>query len=284
MLHKLSDITEELKKLYKQYSDLFGLESKALATLPRKTKTFQEIMPYSKAFEVIIKWFQFGEYSMEKDKLILQVKTLDKLFEYYCLFKLLELFTSNGYGKENIDVPAYKFDYTAADDYYQNEKDVANTYLLRKSDTSVTLYYQPVISSIRFENGISLYKTVKTNHPYYTPDFVLKFTHDDGNEEYAVLDAKFSSRQNILKNSLPDVMKKYSNDMSSAKDNNAPRMVWILQGRVNSSENSICRYHNSPLAIQYRPHTSYGIVSLNTMVEVKTRFWNELKANIPWLT
>ena len=189
----------------------------------------------------------------------------------------------NGYKKADVENPVFKYSYTSADGYYQNEKDVANTYILSCNGVAATLYYQPVISAVRFENNLTLYRTTKPpcNKPdYYTPDFVLKFYSSEHNEEYVIFDAKFSSRANIKNHSLTEVIRKYSHEFGVATDNRAPKMVWILQGRVNSSENAIWRYHNSPLASIYRPVTSYGIVSINTSTEINQRLWNEIEKNV----
>ena len=286
LLGKLNQSIDILQTLYAQYIPLFDLPPSALTSLPRKTSTFCEIRPYAQVFEIIIHWFQYGEYSLEKERLILQVKTLDKLFEYYCLLRLLKLLADNGYRKADGDKPVFKYNYTATDGYYQNERDVANTYKLCSNDVAVTLYYQPVISAVQFENDLKLYRTTKPPYykpDYYTPDFVLKFSSSEHNEEYVIFDAKFSSRKNIREHSLPEVIRKYSREFGVAADSRAPKMVWILQGRVNSSENAIWRYHNSPLAAVYRPITSYGIVSVNTAVEIKQRLWNEIKNNISLL-
>lgn len=283
LLGKLSCSIDVLQSIYKQYVTLFDISPSFLTAFPRKTSTFCEIKPYAQVFEIIVHWFQYGEYSLEKERLILQVKTLDKLFEYYCLLRLLKLLADNGYKKADVEKPVFKYSYTSADGYYQNEKDVANTYILSNDDVEVTLYYQPVISAIRFENNLTLYRTTKPPHnksDYYTPDFVIKFSSSEHNEEYVIFDAKFSSRENIRKYSLPEVLRKYSRECGVAANNNAPKMVWILQGRVNSSENAIWRYHNSPLASLYRPITSYGIVSINTAVEINQRLWNEIKNSI----
>ena len=253
---------------------------------PRKTNTFCEIKPYAQVFEIIVRWFRYGEYSLEKERLILQVKTLDKLFEYYCLLRLLKLLADNGYQKANVKEPVFKFDYVSADEHYQNEKDVANTYLLSNGEVTATLYYQPVISAVQFENDLTLFRTTKPpagNPDYYTPDFVLKFASSEDDEEYAIFDAKFSSRANIKKHSLPEVIRKYSCEISAASRSSAPKMVWVLQGRVNGSENAIWKYHNSQLASTYRPITSFGIVSINTAVEIRQRLWNEIRSSISLL-
>lgn len=279
MLGKLKHSIDALQNIYKRYVTLFNVYTSVLTTLPRKTSTFCEIKPYAQVFEIILRWFQYGEYSLEKEKLILQVKTLDKLFEYYCLLRLLKLLASNGYKKADFKTPVYKFDYTAVDDYYQNEKDVANTYMLSNGHITVTLYYQPVISSYCFENEITLYRTT-TSKGYYVPDFILKFASSEHDEEYVILDAKFSSRQSIREHHLPEVIRKYSCELGADAEVQSPKMVWVLQGRVNSDEKAIWRYHNSPLSRKCHPITSYGIVSVNTSVETKQQFWNEVQNSI----
>ena len=285
LLKKLNSLIDTLQSVGKQYSSLFDVQPLVLNTLPRKTNTFCEIKPYAQVFEIIVRWFQYGEYSLEKERLILQVKTLDKLFEYYCLLRLLKLLADNGYQKANVKEPVFKFDYVSADGHYQNEKDVANTYLLSNGEVTATLYYQPVISAVQFENDLTLFRTTKppTGNPdYYTPDFVLKFTSSEDDEEYAIFDAKFSYRANIKKHSLPEVIRKYSCEISAASRSSAPKMVWILQGRVNGSENAIWKYHNSQLASTYRPITSFGIVSINTVNDVRP-LWTEIRSSISLL-
>lgn len=283
LLEKLSKTIDILQNLYKQYIILFDIAPSVLTSFPRKTSTFCEIRPYAQIFEIIIHWFQYGEYTLEKERLILQVKTLDKLFEYYCLLRLLKLLANNGYHKADVKYSAYKYEYKLADALYQNEKEVANTYLLCNNDIMVTLYYQPVISSVGFENNLTLYRTTKPPYgepDYYTPDFVMKFSSKGHNEEYIIFDSKFSSRTNIKKYHMPEVIQKYSIELGIAADSRAPKMVWILQGRVNSTEKAIWRYNNSPLASLHPPITSYGIVSINTTVEISQRLWVEMKNNI----
>ena len=75
----------------------------------------------------------------------------------------------------------------------------------------------------------------------------------------------------------------YSCEISAASRSSAPKMVWVLQGRVNGSENAIWKYHNSQLASTYRPITSFGIVSINTAVEIRQRLWNEIRSSISLL-
>ena len=284
LLTKLQCSIAELKSIRRLYKIIFDVPEVIILKLPRKTGTFCEIKPYVQVFEMIVRWFNYGEYNLAKEQLILHIKTLDKLFEYYCLLSILKLLADNGFQKSNIREPVYKFEYTLADNEYQNEKDVANTYKLFNGNVYATVYFQPVISAVDFENEITLFRTTKNhNKDYYTPDFVLKFFSGNHNEEYVVFDSKFSSRDNIKRYSLEEVIHKYSCEFASTAITKSPRMVWVLQGRVRNFENPIWKFHNSRLASRFLPTTSYGIVSVNTSVDVKKRLWNEIKQYISLL-
>ena len=278
LLKKLDASYGALQSVYHQYKGLFDVYPKDLHTVPRKTSTFCEIKPYVQVFEMISRWFDYGEYGLEKDRLILPVKVLDKLFEYYCLRRLLKLLEDNGYQEEEI----FRYRYTSANATYQNEKDVANTYRLSKNGIRATLYYQPVINSNKVgkdNNELTLFRTTTS---YYTPDFVLKFSSSEDNEEYVIFDAKFSNRKNINNNKLLDkIILKYSCEFCVAANNRAPRMVWILQGRVDT-EKPVWSFHNHNLRLvsQFPPITSYGIASVNTEVDIGQQLWNEIKNNV----
>lgn len=287
ILDKLSGIIVMIHSLYTAYVALFNIQPSLLVTLPRKTKTFQEIKPYREVFSCILHWFNYGELSLEKERLVLQVKTLDKLFEYYCLIELLKLFAKQGYHKADVPHPAFNFAYTTTGELYENERDVANTYILCKGRNEITIYYQPVISATQFQNKLQLYRTTqpynKGKPNYYTPDFVVKFTAPAGQEEYVILDSKFSTRDNIRNYYLREVMQKYSHEVSVAKTVDKLQMVWILQGRITSGDNLVWKFHNSLLANTFNPKPSFGIVSINTEKNFGQRFWDELKLNIPWI-
>lgn len=283
LLEKLSFLVKKMQMLERNYYELFNLCGSIFTSLPRKTKTFQEIKPYIQVYEMIIRWYCYGEVCLDKERLILQVRTLDKLFEYYCLFEILSLFAQHGFIVSAKDNSISRFCYSG--NRVQEQENIPNTYILEKGKISVTVYYQPVIRSERLENDLDLYRTTENRiSEYYIPDFVVKFTLDGRNDEYIILDSKFSSRNNIKKYYLNNVLQKYSCDIGVAGQfHAAPKMVWILQGRVNKLEKPIWYYHNSVLAQKYQPRTSYGIVSINRLQDASGLFWSEIKRNISFL-
>ena len=145
------------------------------------------------------------------------------------------------------------------------------------------LFYHYNDSSFQFENGLSIFRTTVTHRgDYYTPDFVLKITRVGEKEVYAIFDSKFSPRKVIREYGLPEIIRKYSCEIAT-QEGTPPKMIWALQGRVDSREKPIWKYHNAPLASRYIPQTSYGIISVNTMQGENDFLWDELKRNIPWL-
>lgn len=226
-LEKLKDVIAELNLVYLNYAKLFNIRDALLERFPRKAKAFQEIRPYAQVFQMIMSWFSYGNFSLEKDMLFLNVKTLDKIFEYYCLYRLLDMLMQNGF-KPQSNNASYSFEYALSNTYMPNDPFVANTYQLVRGKQKVTVYYQPVISNSRFDNGIYAYRTTavsrlnasnKDEFNFYCPDFILKFNSGEssiGDDDYLIFDAKFSQGRNIIAYYIDNLFKKYGMETSIA--------------------------------------------------------------------
>jgi hypothetical protein len=287
---RLNVITAQLESLYNKYNEILQCTKFEVKTFPQKTKTFQEVKPYSQVFEQIMKWFKFGDFDMKKNRIIFNLRTLDKLFEYYSLYRLLKMLSDTGFEPVS-DRPAFiSYQYHVLDSWYENEIDVANTYHLEKDHYHLTLYYQPVVHSDCFENDLTIFRTTIPRRAqtscYYTPDFLLKISRDNKPPVYVVLDSKYSNRLSILRrhednsqtNYLDKIVLKYSSQFASQETREAPKMIWILQGRVGEGdERSVFRFHNSPLAKYYPPSTNYGVISVNTKTDSLRELWNEIR-------
>ena len=287
---RLSVATSQLESLYNKYNEILQCSKFEVRTFPQKTKTFQQVKPYSQVFEQIMKWFKFGDFDMSKNRIIFNLRTLDKLFEYYSLYRLLHMLNEAGFEPVKDKPAIISYHYHVLDSWYTNETDVANTYHLEKGDTRLTLYYQPVVHSDRFENDITIFRTTIPRRTitscYYTPDFLLKIAKGDKPPVYVVLDSKYSNRLSILRrhednsqtNYLDKIVLKYSSQFASKETREAPKMIWILQGRVGmEEERTVFRFHNSPLAKYYPPSTNYGIISVNTKTDSLHELWNEIR-------
>jgi len=287
---RLNVVTVQLESLYNKYNEILQCSKFDVKTFPQKTKTFQNVKPYSQVFEQIMKWFKFGDFDMKKNRIIFNLRTLDKLFEYYSLYRLLKMLGDAGFEKVKDRSAIISYQYRVLDSWYANEMDVANTYHLEKDGCQLTLYYQPVVHSDRFENNLTIYRTTIPRRSqtscYYTPDFLLKISQGNKPPVYVVLDSKYSNRLSILRrhednsqtNYLDKIVLKYSSQFASMETRESPKMIWILQGRVgDGDERAVFRFHNSPLSKYYPPSTNYGIISVNTKSDSLHELWNEIR-------
>ena len=287
---RLSVAASQLESLYNKYNEILQCTKFDVKTFPQKTKTFQNVKPYSQVFEQIMRWFKFGDFDMKKNRVIFNLRTLDKLFEYYSLYRLLKMLSDAGFEPVKDKSPIISYQYRVFDSWHENEMDVANTYHLEKDGCQLTLYYQPVVHSDRFENDLTIYRTTipRRTHTscYFTPDFLLKITQGTKAPVYVVLDSKYSNRMNILRrhedssqtNYLDKIVLKYSSQFVSIETRESPKMIWILQGRVgDGDERAVFRFHNSPLAKYYPPSTNYGIISVNTKSDSLHELWSEIR-------
>ncbi|MDR2798975.1 MAG: DUF2357 domain-containing protein, partial [Treponema sp.] len=270
LLNTLHELLLNLAGQYAKYGDILPCSDTPILGIPKKTKVFQEVRSYRQVFEQILQWYHFGEFTPVKETLIGNAKTLDKLFEYYCLCRLLVLLKEAGFTGTG--------DVSRSFTYHTQEHragDLANTYLLRRGGLLLTLYYQPVISADRFENDISLYRTTTTDG-FYTPDFMLKLQSDRTSRScYLIFDAKYSSRWSIKQYYMDREIIKYGCQLSDREAGQPVKMVWLLQGRLDDTAH-IERYHSSPLAQQYKPAVSYGIIKVNTKTDTLEPLWKEI--------
>jgi hypothetical protein len=257
-----------------------------LTGIPKKTKVFQEVQPYRHIFEQIMEWYRFGEFKLLKENLIFNIKTMDVLFEYYCLYKLLLMLKDAGFSEpKNGEASSTYYVYKPASYLYQC--DIANTYFFQRESTRITLYYQPVIRPDAFENNITLYRTT-SQQDCYTPDFMLKIEHEQAGISYFIIDAKYSTGEVIKKYYMNKTLLKYSCQLSGI-EKQAVKMVWLFYGRTDSrlDKNSIEhtlheKYHNSPLAEKYKPDISYAILPVNSKTDM-SQLWQEICRIIPEL-
>lgn len=187
-------------------------------------------------------------------------------FEYEIKEEEMNLFAarSNQYFVGEYDAIAYNDELCVVTD--QNGKEAV--LLLPKATVSAPLECTNYYDWIRDETLIDGFMEALRSGNEYTKD--------------AIFDSKFSPRKVIREYGLPEIIRKYSCEIAT-QEGTPPKMIWALQGRVDSREKPIWKYHNAPLASRYIPQTSYGIISVNTMQGENDFLWDELKRNIPWL-
>ena len=246
---QLRNLEHEFQMLWIQYKDLWPVQQEnILERIPYPTKVFQEVRHYRDVYEEIRRWFDFGEFSLKRYNAMLKIKTIDKLYEYYCLYKLFEMFRNQGWRPRSEEKFAQFINYVNG----EHDKEVCNTYCFIKNKKELTFYYEPSYSdwehSKNGNNGINLFRLFRTNNStknYWTPDFVIK-VQEDGYERYAVLDAKYSDKNSIQNYSLPDCIDKYIIETSVKYYPYIVQMMVILQGKP--SNDGFGNYQDSTIA------------------------------------
>lgn len=215
-LEQLYSIQQSINNLYFQYKNIFDFPVNEIKERPRLTQTFRSVPHYREAFDMIIRWYNYGDYDLSSSSYLFRLKTLDKIYEYYCLLKLLHAAYSIGYSLDESTLFNYHDDTESLigepklpQELYSKTL-INNTYKLSNAETgcNLTIYYEPRIYSFSSSNGISLYRV--DGRSLYKPDFVMKFQYNDSAKEYySILDAKFSYFTKVRDIALPELSFKY---------------------------------------------------------------------------
>lgn len=293
---QLQSLIDDLQHLLLRYRAFLPCPDAVLKEMPKATKIFLNHHAYREIFNLMHRWFHYGEMSIAEKRLIFSVKHVHKLFEYYCLQRLLQKIVQEGYAlKEN---GAYSFSYPSPDPRYRMDTEVCNTYCFRKGNVDLTLYYEPVVYSYRrnllqdkaFPNGLTICrrgKLVDGRIQHWSPDFVLKIQTGD-KISYAILDAKyaFNSKANGLgykpapMSKLADCVNKYAWD-SDPLPNSSIQTVFTLQGR---SEGKPVAFASDDFADKVDwpflrgKNQTYGNAPISTLSEIDQMgfVWSEL--------
>lgn len=242
---KLQDIIDGFQKLKRKYEMALPGVRASFSRSPRRTKVFQEVKFYSSIYDLVLRWLKFGDFTLARENLALHSLRLDKLYEYFVLFKLLCWFNSVGFVEDDTEEkPIERAAFSLRDRYYSNEKQVATLYKLKRVDTRIQLYYQPVIyGDEREENGISLHRlsprkmtSLIKRDSYWTPDFVLKVIMSEGEPEWHIFDAKFSKANNLWsdypkESPFTTMMSKYKTDILGLNQSDKVSSLWLFCGR-----------------------------------------------------
>ncbi|MDO5717003.1 MAG: hypothetical protein Q4Q17_04310 [Tissierellia bacterium] len=240
---RLSRHLSSLLRILKALPRILGEKSTPYPEYPRE----QYANPI--LFDLMVRWPLGNQNAIQPEDFIFQIDSLNKLYEYYCLVRLLRFFSKQGYVPDGMADDS--FHYETKNMVFENEKNVLNTYYRRKGEVHMTLYFQPLIYRDRVVNGLELVRTTgadsnfstfnKTGN-YYSPDFIIKM---EGHRTlYLILDAKFQTRHTILKGHMDQVISKYYTQVRSI-DGKRNQKVYILQGRTDTYTNNLWSYENS---------------------------------------
>lgn len=236
----LVELKDEYQELYLYYVRLFDFKASPVNATPVFTPVFRSVNAYRQLYRVIHKWFTCNSSEFSHEDLVLSFISSSKIYEYYCLVKMLT------YIKSAYDFKiqnSYNAHYMTKSKFNLNTK-YNNTFVFQNNEIRLTVYFQPVISGNDLaENEIGLFRntstTVKNDTAdkgyIYTPDYIIK-TESKGISQYLILDAKFSTTDMIRRQQLQELVYKYLFSISTLNSKDIVRGLYIICGKSDSAD------------------------------------------------
>lgn len=251
VIEKYENKREILQELYCRYMRSLECDFENVVNVPKLTNTFKRVYHYRVCYEYMVKWFEAGDYSFEHLNYLFKLKTLSRIFEYYCLIRLQAAIAKNGYVLKNVSRIIY--------DVEIDSEEINNKYVFSGPEYELTLLYEPSIWVNKINDGINLYSTgynfAKCSwNDRWAPDFVIKILTST-REYYYILDAKYSNWQNVKKRYIPELVLKYGTQIASYNkffsdvigvgavypgDND--KMYFFKKNEISSSKQSLPNY------------------------------------------
>lgn len=211
VVDRFSEKKNILEEIYYRYENNLKCIPENIYGLPKLTNTFKQIYHYRICYECMAKWFETGDYTFDHLNYLFKLKTLSRIFEYYCLIKLQNAMSLCGFILRDSD----RIIYDVEDDF----ENINNKYIFEGNGYEITLLYEPSIWIDKSNVCTNLYSTgynfIKSRwSDRWTPDFVLKIS---GNykDYYYILDAKYSNFYNVKRRYIPALVLKYGTQIAS---------------------------------------------------------------------
>ena len=211
--------------------------------------------------------------------MILSFNSVSEIYEYYVLLNINEYLMQNKFDL----IDTLKIVYTTSKKSLYINTRFENTFIFKKNDMEVTVFYQPLVSSKKkyFNHLLGLFRNNNINYKgerseYYTPDYIIKINRGIKNE-YIILDAKFSNINTVIEYSFNKIAYKYGFSISTENKNDEINKVWIINGQNDINENNKLLYnlYNSDFKIrndEIKP--SMKVLTFNPKIEANINFNN----------
>lgn len=242
----LESAVQSLEKILDTLEQATGSKPALMYKIPACRPAYTQVEACSRIYSLMNMWFTGYEVACTPVPVIHERSTIDRIFEYYCLYTILSMLMEQGFKADKF-TPSWRYEYLLHQKNNEPDYSTANTYRLFKDRTVINLYYQPVISGSYFENGLPLFRTDNNGSTtgsngadlnFFNPDFVMRVTHSSDywakklNDDYVVLDSKYSRANNIIRNYLPDLINKYVINMTSAVTTKQPQAPVARPNRI----------------------------------------------------
>lgn len=170
---------------------------------------------YRNIFLMADSWYKSGAPTWQGQEFLVSLLSLPKLYEFYCLYMLLDGFENSKFKIETKDFREYIKDKTwRGVSMPRPEKLPFNYFKYYRDGLSMEFFYEPMIRSFSdFNEDKKLveirHKSPNHKYSYVSPDFLIRIENSQGKYSYLILDAKYSSDNTIVNFSIPNIVNKY---------------------------------------------------------------------------
>jgi hypothetical protein len=158
--------------------------------MPNLTPGFLSQFHYHEVFKQIVDYYRLGSLNLSGEEFLFGLRTLDKLYEFYCLFRIIETILDSGWRLKAQDKIRYGTLYE--DDSFEGIRPNNRYIFEHTTGLRMTLFYEAeIITSSQTDGGlIDTFHTGFGPNSKYVPDFVLQIERET-DIAYVVLDAKY---------------------------------------------------------------------------------------------
>ena len=232
-LPELNKLESQYSKLLANYSAIYNIKGVKMITLPKPTIIFLSMPQYRQIYDCMTKWFKLGAFNPDEEKHIFQFLKISTLYEEYVLLKLINYLRDSN------------FDVTKHD----------NEYSFVHGDYKFTIYYQPMIYNR--QNSTGLYRNNSIKFPdgediaggsYYTPDFLIKAEHSSEAVKFIIVDAKYSTVENVKMHQVARLSFKYLFSLSPINPADEIIALYIINGQSENDEDDCTPIYDKSLS------------------------------------
>lgn len=174
---------------------------------PKVTPFVRNSSFYLTVFDDLYDWYSLGSPKLGVDHTLTKIRSTSKIYELFCLYKLVEKFVEFGWDVFN----------STEHSFFKNF--IPSHVDFKKDNITISLYYEKLVLAVNSnsKNNDLVYLKHHRNMSYsfYTPDFIIKKENENSDVGYYILDSKYSSTTTLAKyDVLNELFRKYHTNLA----------------------------------------------------------------------
>ncbi|MDY6273817.1 MAG: hypothetical protein SPL41_02225 [Succinivibrionaceae bacterium] len=212
---KVLDLERRGLRLLRSFSDASGISGSAAPLEPIVTPYVAKNLVYYQIFSSIMEWYRISNGSIETRAGVYTIVRLDRLYEYCLLVKIVHALSGAGLKRLTREYRDYAATGVFGGRAAERPKDRPfNYYAFTRGSCRVELFYEALVKRWQKAQSGDPIIVVPNRHSdgrndCWCPDFIIRISGKKGQSSFIILDAKYTTPQNVLNTSLPELVRKY---------------------------------------------------------------------------